>query len=73
MMRSLVRFALASYPPWWRHRYGEETTDLTEQLVAEPGAKRWRVLANLLFGSLRAWLQVRRVGDYLNPESSPNP
>ena len=73
MMRSLVRFALALYPPWWRHRYGEETTDLTEQLFAEPEAKRWRVLASLLFGSLRAWSQVRRVGDYLKPESSPNP
>jgi hypothetical protein len=71
-MRSLVRFLLSSYPPWWRRRYGEETADLTWQLLEGSSTKRWRVLTSLLFGSLLAWSQIRRAGDYLRPASSPN-
>ncbi len=72
-MRSFVRLILAMYPPWWRRRYGEETGDLTDQLLAEPGANRFRVLGSLVFGSLVAWSQVRRIGDYLKPETGPSP
>ena len=72
MMRAVVRMTLGMYPPWWRHRYGAETTDLTERLLAEPGAHRWRVIASLLSGSMLAWLQLRRIGKYLSPLDSPN-
>ena len=46
---------------------------MTEQLFDEPGAKRLRVLLSLLFGSLMAWSQVRRIGDYLKPQTGPSP
>ena len=46
---------------------------VTEQLFDEPGAKRLRVLLSLLFGSLMAWSQVRRIGDYLKPQTGPSP
>ncbi|MGP0108615.1 MAG: hypothetical protein ACLPR9_07095 [Acidimicrobiales bacterium] len=72
MIQFIVRFILGLYPPWWKRRYGAENADLTEQLLEEPDAHRWRVVASLLSGSMLAWLQVRRVGDYLNPLSSPN-
>ena len=72
MMQALVRLILGMYPPWWRRRYGAETTELTEQLLAEPRAHRVRVVGSLLSGSVLAWLQVRRIGDYLSPVSSPN-
>ena len=71
-MKAVVRFVLALAPPWWRHRYGPETAELTEELLEEPGAHRLRLLASLLAGSMLAWLQVRRFGDYLRPLSSPN-
>lgn len=72
MMDTLVRVALGSYPPWWRRRYAAETADLTKQLMSDSGASRWRVLISLLFGSIVAWAHVRRIGDYLKPQSSPN-
>ncbi len=72
MIQALVRLILGMYPPWWRRKYGAETADLTEQLLADRGTHRWRVLASLLSGSLLAWLQLRRIGDYLQPLSSPN-
>ena len=71
-MRHLVHFALSVYPPWWRRRYGEETSDLADELLADPGAHRWRLFGSLLFGSVIAWAQIRRRGDYLRPLSSPN-
>lgn len=72
MMRTVIRIILGMYPPWWRHRYGTETADLTEQLLSEPGAHRWKVVASLLSGSLLAWLQLRRISAYLSPLQSPN-
>jgi hypothetical protein len=71
-MQAVVRLILGMYPPWWRRRYGAETADLTEQLLAEPGAHRWRIIASLFSGSILAWLQLRRIGEYLSPLSSPN-
>ena len=46
---------------------------MTEELLAEPNARRWKVIASLLFGSMLAWGQIRRVGDYLQPTSCPYP
>ena len=38
----LVRLAACRCTqPWWRRRYGDETDDLVEQMLAEPHAKRW--------------------------------
>ena len=72
MIEIMVRCILGIYPPWWKRRYGEESADLAEDLLEEPGAHRWRVIASLLSGSLLAWMQLRRIGDYLKPVSSPN-
>lgn len=72
MIQAVVRVILGMYPPWWKRRYGDETADLTEQLLADPGTHRFRVLASLLAGSVSAWMQLRRIGDYLQPLSSPN-
>jgi hypothetical protein len=72
-MRHLVRLILATYPPWWRSRYGDENHELVGELLDEPGARRWRMLGSLLFGSVLAWSQIRRRGDYLKPVASPNP
>ena len=71
-MVRVVRIILGMYPPWWRHRYGAETADLTEQLLDEPEVHRWRLVASLLSGSVLAWLQVRRISSYLSPLESPN-
>lgn len=71
MIRALARFILAMYPPWWKRRYGAETSELTEQLLAEPGAHQWRVVGSLLTGSMRAWMQLRRISDYLKPVDNP--
>jgi hypothetical protein len=72
-MPRLVRLVLATYPPWWRSRYGQENNELVDELLDDPGARRWWLLGSLLFGSLLAWSQIRRRGDYLKPVSSPNP
>ncbi len=72
-VRAFIRFVLGIYPPWWRRRYGAETAELSEQLLTEPGARRWRLLAGLLSGSVLAWMQLRRIGDLLSPIESPNP
>jgi hypothetical protein len=72
MKQTIVRIILGMYPPWWRHRYGAETADLTEQLLDEPGTHRWRVMVSLLSGSLMAWMQLRRINAYLSPLDNPN-
>ena len=51
-MGTVVRVILASYPMWWKERYGTETADLTEDLLADGDARRLRVLVNLAVGSV---------------------
>jgi hypothetical protein len=59
-MGTVVRVILASYPMWWKERYGTETADLTEDLLADGDARRLRVLVNLAVGSVLAWAHYRR-------------
>ena len=59
-MGTAVRVVLASYPMWWKERYGAETLDLTEDLLADGDARRLRVLLNLAVGSALAWVHYRR-------------
>ena len=66
-MGYLVRLLLALYPPWWRQRYGKETRELTQELLADPDAHKLRTLGNLLFGAATAWTQIKRRADYLQP------
>jgi hypothetical protein len=68
---SLTRLLIALYPPWWRRRYAEENIDLAEQVLADPGTKRGRLFLSLLFGAALAWVQVRRLSDYLQPVNDP--
>ena len=59
-MPNIVRWILTAYPRWWRDRYGDETTDLTTELLGDPGVRSWRVMVNLAFGVLPAWSQHAR-------------
>jgi len=59
-MGTAVRLILASYPMWWKERYGVETADLTEDLLADDDARYLRVLLNLAVGSVLAWVHYRR-------------
>jgi hypothetical protein len=59
-MHASVRVVLASYPRWWKDRYGSETADLTEDLLADDDAHYLRVLVNLAVGSVLAWAHYRR-------------
>jgi len=59
-MGRAVRIALASYPMWWKERYGAETSDLTEDLLADDDARHVRVFLNLAVGSVLAWVHYRR-------------
>ena len=72
-MDTLVRSILASYPRWWRERYGAEVAELTADLLAEPGRSSWRFLANLVLGVVLAWAQIGRRAHRLVPLSGPNP
>jgi|GEM_PF-1950148 len=72
-MPNMVRWILAAYPRWWRDRYGVETTDLTTELLAEPSAHAWRVLANLAFGVVPAWGQHARRYRRILPVAGPTP
>ena len=59
-MGTAVRCILASYPMWWKERYGAETADLTEDLLADDDARQLLVLLNLAMGSVLAWARYRR-------------
>jgi hypothetical protein len=59
-MEAVVRLVLATYPMWWKERYGAETAELTEDLLADDGARHLRVLLNLVVGSVVAWVHYRR-------------
>lgn len=72
-MNYLVRFVLGLYPPWWRRRYGKETRELTEELLADPDINKLRTLGSLLFGATTAWTQIKRRADYLQPVASGVP
>jgi hypothetical protein len=79
-MPTLVRFVLRLYPPGWRRRYGEESRELTEQLLADPDTKKLRTIAGLLLGTVPAWFHLRWHVGYLQPAVptgppvfSPNP
>jgi hypothetical protein len=72
-MRFLIRFVLGLYPPWWRKRYGKETQELTEELLADPETKKWQTLGSLLIGAMTAWSQVKRRAAYLQPVSASGP
>ena len=72
-MHYLVRFVLRLYPPWWRRRYGEESQELTEQLLADPDTKMVRTLGSLLFGATTAWSRTKRRADYPQPVSAGGP
>ncbi|MET8446305.1 hypothetical protein [Streptomyces sp. NPDC005209] len=52
MIDVAVRLALRAYPPSFRERYGGELEALVEDTGARPS-----VVADLLFGALRAWLR----------------
>jgi len=72
-MSNIVHWILAAYPRWWRDRYGEETTDLTTQLLADPGVHAWRVLANLAVGLIPAWGEHARRGRRVLPVAGTTP
>lgn len=72
-MARVVRFVLSLYPPWWRRRYGKETRELTEELLADPDVDKLRTLGNLLFGATTAWTQIKRRADYLQPVATGVP
>jgi hypothetical protein len=72
-MDYLVRFVLGLYPSWWRKRYGKETQEVTEELLADPDTNKVRILGSLLFGATTAWFQIRRRATYLQPVSAGGP
>lgn len=49
-----VRIALAVHPGWWRHRYADEVTTITSDLLGE-GRSRWRIAGGLAVDALRQW------------------
>jgi hypothetical protein len=59
-MGAAVRVVLASYPMWWKERYGAETAELTEDLLADDSVRYLQVLVNLAVGSALAWAHYRR-------------
>jgi hypothetical protein len=72
-MPYLVRFFLGLYPPWWRRQYGNETRELTEELMADPETNKLRTVGSLFFGAATAWTQVKRRADYLEPAGASGP
>lgn len=72
-MLNVVGWILAAYPRWWRDRYGDETTDLTTDLLADPDVRSWRVMANLAFGVVAAWSQHARRSRRILPVSGATP
>ncbi len=72
-MPRLVRFVIALYPSWWRSRYGQESQELTEELLGDPAANKVGILGSLLFGAITAWTQIKRRADYLQPVSAGMP
>jgi hypothetical protein len=59
-MNTCIRLALASFPRWWKERYGTETAQLTEDVLADEASNRLRVLSDLTAGSIMAWAHYRR-------------
>ncbi len=49
-----VRIALALHPGWWRHRYADEVSTITSDLLEE-GRSRWRLAGGLAVDALRQW------------------
>lgn len=72
-MDYLVRFVLGLYPSWWRKRYGKETQEVTEELLADPDTNKVRILGSLLFGATTAWSHIRRRATYLQPVGAGGP
>ncbi len=70
-MNYLVRFVLSLYPPWWRERYGKETQELTEQLLADPDANKVRTCPHFVRIQVGQQLLCRSLGLFAIPLSPP--
>jgi hypothetical protein len=72
-VQRLTSAILATYPRWWRDRYGAETAELTAELLADPTARSWRVVTNLVLGTFLAWGQLGRRSRRLLPVAGSTP